>query len=59
MKWQGLVTVPKRSILQLDALIAAVRSELGSGTVIEPEGIPVTDIGVPVVGRGPVLVESV
>jgi DNA-binding NarL/FixJ family response regulator len=59
VKWQGLVTVPKRSILQLDALIAAVRSELGSGTVIEPGGIPVTDIAVPVWDEVPSLVESV
>src|SRR5688500_4173352 len=29
VKWDGIVTVAKRSILQLDALIAAIRSELG------------------------------
>ncbi len=38
----------------LDALIAAIRSELGQEAVIEPEAIPVTDVAVPVVGRSPV-----
>jgi DNA-binding NarL/FixJ family response regulator len=59
MKWQGLVTVPKRSILQLDALIAAIRSELGQADVIEPEAIPMADMAIPVWDQVPSLVDAI
>lgn len=59
VQWQGLVTVPKRSILQLDALIAAIRSELGDEAVIEPEAIPVADMAIPVWDEVPSLVDAI
>lgn len=59
VKWQGLVTVPKRSILQLDALIAAIQSELGQDAVVDPEAIPVSDVAIPVWDLVPSLVEAV
>lgn len=58
LKWDGIVTVAKRSIMQLDALIAAIRSELGQDPVVESEGIPVADIGIPVWEEVPSLVEG-
>lgn len=58
VKWQGLVTVEKRSILQLDALIAAVEGVLGREAVVEPEGIPVSDMAIPVWDLVPSLVEA-
>jgi hypothetical protein len=58
VQWQGLITVPKRSILQLDALIAAIRSEFGQVEVVEPEAIPVADVGIPVWDQVPSLVEA-
>ena len=54
----GIITVAKRSILQLDALIAAIQAELGCEPVVTPEGIPVTDIGIPVWEEVPSLVEG-
>jgi CheY-like chemotaxis protein len=59
VQWQGTITVPKRSILQLDALIAAVRSELGQEAVVEPEAIPVDDVAIPVWDLVPSLVDSI
>jgi DNA-binding NarL/FixJ family response regulator len=58
VKWDGIVTVAKRSILQLDALIAAIQAELGREPVVGPEGIPVTDVGIPVWEEVPSLVEG-
>ena len=58
VKWQGIITVAKRSILQLDALIAAIQSELGQDAVVEPEAIPVTDMATPVWDLVPSLVEA-
>jgi len=59
VQWQGLVTVPKRSILQLDALIAAIRSELGHEAVVEPEAIPMADMAIPVWDEVPSLVDAI
>jgi ActR/RegA family two-component response regulator len=59
VEWQGMITVPKRSILQLDALIAAIQSELGQEAVVEPEAIPVDDVSVPVWDLVPSLVDSI
>jgi DNA-binding NarL/FixJ family response regulator len=55
---QGNITVPKRSILQLDALIAAIQSELGLEPIVEPEAIPVADMGISVWDLMPSLVEA-
>jgi ActR/RegA family two-component response regulator len=59
VKWQGIVTVPKRSILQLDALIAAIQSELGHDAIVEPEAIPVADMVTPVWDLVPSLVDAI
>jgi ActR/RegA family two-component response regulator len=59
VQWQGTITVPKRSILQLDALIAAIRAELGQEAVVEPEAIPVDDVAIPVWDLVPSLVDSI
>jgi DNA-binding NarL/FixJ family response regulator len=58
IKAQGIVSVAKSSIMQLDALIAAIQTELGHDPVVEPEGIPVTDIGIPVWEQVPSIVEG-
>jgi CheY-like chemotaxis protein len=59
LNWKGLITVPKRSILQLDALIVAIQSELGHDPIVEPEAIPVSDVNVPVWDQVPSLVDAV
>ena len=59
VKWQGIIAVPKRSILQLDALIAAIQSELGRDAVAEPGAIPVLDVAVPVWDLVPSLVDPI
>jgi DNA-binding NarL/FixJ family response regulator len=59
VKWHRVVTVPKRSVLQVDALIAAIQSELGRDVIVEPEAIPVADLGIPVWDLVPSLVEAV
>jgi ActR/RegA family two-component response regulator len=58
VQWHGIITVPKRSILKLDALIAAIREEFGQEQPIEPEAIPVADVAVPVWDLVPSLVEA-
>ena len=58
LNWEGILTVAKRSIMQLDALIAAIQSELGQDPVVESEGIPVADIGIPVWEEVPSLIED-
>ena len=58
IKWDGIVTVAKRSIMQLDALIAAIQSELGRDLVVESEAIPVADVGIPVWEQVPSLAED-
>jgi CheY-like chemotaxis protein len=59
VQWQGIITVPKRSILQLDALIAAIQSEFGLEAVVEPEAIPVDDVAIPVWDLVPSLVDAI
>ena len=55
---EGIVTVAKRGILQLDALIAAIQAKSGRDLVVEPESIPVADVGIPVWEEVPSLVEG-
>ena len=54
----GTITVAKSSIMQLDALIAAIQAELGHDLVVAPEAIPVADIGIPVWEQVPSIVEA-
>jgi DNA-binding NarL/FixJ family response regulator len=58
VRGQGIISAPKRSILQLDALIAAIQSELGRETIVQPEAIPVADMAIPVWDLVPSLVEA-
>jgi DNA-binding NarL/FixJ family response regulator len=59
VRGHGIISAPKRSILQLDALIAAIQSELGRDPIVQPEAIPVDDMAIPVWDLVPSLVEAV
>lgn len=55
-KAMDVVTVTKASIMQLDALIAAVEERLGRRVADQPEAIPVADMETPVWDLVPSLV---
>jgi DNA-binding NarL/FixJ family response regulator len=55
---ESVITVAKRGILQLDALITAIQARSGRDLVVEPESIPMADIGIPVWEEVPSLVEG-
>ncbi len=58
VKWLGLTTVEKVSILKVDALVAAIESALGQRALPDADAIPVTDVATPVWEEVPSLVEA-